>query len=131
MKRLLIVMTIPLILAACHKNRYIDLVSGERIDLKKDSTIGLMVNSKTHKPVYMYVDTKTHDTIYGLTGEVINGHIVKTENGKYKYDGDDDFKLKYGDYKMKVDGGEVKIKNGDKKIKIDDDGERKVKRLDD
>jgi hypothetical protein len=130
MRRLLIILTIPVILSACHRSRYIDLVSGEHVDLKKDGTTGLMVNNKTDKPVYLYVDTKTHDTIYGLTDEVINGHVVKTGDGQYKYDGDDDYKIKYGDYKMKVDGDEVKIKTGDKKIKIDD-GERKVKRLDD
>ena len=128
MKRLLVVLTMPLILAACKRSRYVDLVSGEHIDLKKDNMLGIMVNNKTDKPVYLYVDTKTHDTIYGFTGEVINGHVVKTASGKYKYDGDDDYKLKYGDYKMKVDGNEVKIKNGDKKIKFEAE---KGKRIDD
>jgi hypothetical protein len=111
---------------ACSRGRYVNLVSGEHVDLEKDSKTGLMVDSKAHKPVYMYVDTKTNDTIYGATGKVINGHVVKTEDGKYKYDGEDEYKIKYGDYKKKVDGSEVKIKTGDKKIKIDD-GEKKVK----
>ena len=88
-----------------------------------------MVNSKTDEPVYIYVDTKENDTIYGATGEVINGHVVMTSDGKYKYDGDDEYKIKDGDYKKKVDGDEVKIKDGDTKIKIED-GERKVKKDD-
>ena len=88
-----------------------------------------MINTETNEPVYIYVDTKTKDTIYGRTGEVINGHVYVTSDGKYKYDGDDEYKIKYGDYKKKVDGDEVKIKDGDTKIKIED-GEKKVKKDD-
>jgi len=127
MKQLLMLFAISCgLLIACGRGRYVNLVSGEHVDLEKNSKTGLMVDSKTHEPVYMYVDTKTNDTIYGTTGKVINGHVVKTEDGKYKYDGEDEYKVKYGDYKKKVDGSEVKIKTGDKKIKIDD-GEKKVK----
>lgn len=129
MKQLLILFAISLgsVLMACNRHRYVNLVSGERVEVEKDPKTGQMVDSKTHEPVYMYVDTKTHDTIYGATGSVINGHVVKTEDGKYKWDGEDEYKNKYGDYKKKVDGDEVKIKNGDKKIKIED-GEKKVKK---
>jgi flagellin-like hook-associated protein FlgL len=129
MKQLLILfgMLVFTLLIACNRGRYVNLVSGEHVDLEKDSKTGLMVDSKTHEPVYMYVDTKTNDTIFGATGDVINGHIVKTENGKFKWDGEDEYKLKVGDYKEKVDGDETKIKEGDKKIKIDD-GEKKVKK---
>ena len=128
MKQLLILFAISVCatVVACNRERYVNLVSGERIGLEKDPKTGQMVDSKTHKPVYMYVDTKTHDTIYGETGRVINGHVVKTEDGKYKWDGEDEYKMKYGEYKKKVDGDEVKIKTPDKKIKIDD-GEKKVK----
>jgi hypothetical protein len=129
MKQLLILfgMSVLTLLIACNRGRYVDMVSGEHVELEKDSKTGLMVDSKTHKPVYMYVDTKTNDTIFGATGDVINGHIVKTENGKFKWDGEDEYKLKVGDYKEKVDGDETKIKDGDKKIKIDDGG-KKVKK---
>jgi hypothetical protein len=125
MKHLLISgLAAGILLTACNQHRYVDLTSGTHIDLEKDEN-GKMVDSKTHKPVYMYVDTKTNDTIYGATGEVINGHIVKTSDGKFKYDGDDEYK---GDnYKVKVEGDEMKIKDGDKKIKIED-GEKKVKK---
>jgi len=124
MKQLLILagLSTTILFTACNRERYYDLTAGKYIDLEKDKKTGLMVNSKTHEPVYIYVDTKTHDTIYGGTGTVINGHVVKTSDGKYKYDGDDD-------YKKKVDGDEVKIKDGNIKIKIED-GEKKVKKDD-
>ena len=126
-KLLMFALSASIVLTACNQHRYVDLTSGEHIDLIKDEKTGLMVDSKTHKPVYMYIDTKTNDTIYGSTGRVINGHIVKTDEGKYKYDGDDEYKLKNGDYKVKIEGDEIKIKDGDKKIKIKD-GERKEKK---
>ena len=58
---------------------------------------------------------------------MINGHVIKLEDGKYKYDGlkvkldeDGDFKIKDGDYKRKVEAdGDIKIKDGDKTKKID------------
>jgi len=126
MKKLLIFsVSVSVLFIACNQHRYVELTSGEHIDLVKDDK-GRLVDGKTHKPVYIYVDTKTHDTIYGATGAVINGHVVKTSDGKYKYDGDDEYKHKNGDYKVKVEGDEIKIKDGDKKIKIED-GEKKVK----
>src|SRR6185436_4300213 len=101
---------------ACHpQDRYLDLNTGDRVDLEKDSNTGLMVRRDTKKPVAIYVDTKTNDTIYGLTGKVINGHVVKLGEWKYKYD-NDEYKIKNdeADYKKKVEkDGDVKIKNGD------------------
>lgn len=122
----------------------IDLDSGQTITIEKDSVTGKMVNAETHKPVRLYVDKTTRDTIYGVTGEVVNNKITRTEDGKYVYAGeyknkgenykekyeDGDYKIKGEDYKKKVDAdGDVKIKTGDTKIKIDGEtGERKVKR---
>ena len=130
MKRLLVLIASAgvIIFSSCKQGRYYDLTAGKYIEVEKDDR-GRIVNSDTHEPVYIYVDTKTHDTIYGSTGKVINGYIVKTEDGKYKYEGDDEYKMKDGDYKKKVDGDEVKIKDGDTKIKIED-GEKKVKKDD-
>jgi hypothetical protein len=117
-------------------DRYLDLNTGETVVLKKDSTSGLMVNAATGKPVHIYVDTKTHDTIYGPTGQVVNGKVVKANDGKFTYPEGDlkikeeangEYKIKSDDYKKKVEDGEVKIKDGDKKIKIED-GQRKVKK---
>jgi hypothetical protein len=130
MKKLLIPgLAAIIVLVACNRGRYVDLTAGETVKLEKDESTGLMVNSETKKPVYIYVDTKTNDTIYGATGKVINGSVVKTEDGKYWYTDDEEYKIKYGDYKKKVDGDEIKIKDGDTKIKIED-GERKVKKDD-
>ena len=108
------------------KGRYLDLATGDPIEIDKDES-GVVINKETKEPVYIYVDTKNNDTIYGRTGEVINGHVIKLEDGKYKYDGlkvkldeDGDFKVKDGDYKRKVEAdGDIKIKDGDKTKKID------------
>lgn len=122
-------------------HRYIDLETGNYIDVVKDSTNGRMINADTKDPVVIYVDTQNNDTIYGKTGKVINGQVIKSEGGKYKYvsnengpdevkTGDDgEYKIKDGDYKKKVDkNGDIKIKDGDKKIKIDGKtGEKKIK----
>ena len=128
MKQLLILFgAVVMIFTSCKRERYYDLTAGKYINLEKDEKTGHMVNTETHEPVYIYVDRETWDTIYGATGDVVNGHVVVTSDGKY--DIDDEYKIKYGDYKKKVDGDEVKIKDGDTKIKIED-GERKVKKDD-
>jgi len=130
MKQVLVLigLSAAVIFTACKQGRYYDLTAGKYIEVEKDDQ-GRIVNSDTHEPVYIYVDTKTKDTIYGSTGKVINGFVVQTSDGKYKYAGDDEYKIKDGDYKKKVDGDEVKIKDGDTKIKIED-GEKKVKKDD-
>ena len=140
-----------LLFSSCHtRDRYLDLNSNKYIDLKKDTTNGYIVNSKTGEPVDVYVDTKTHDTIYGVTGETVNGKIHKTEEGKWivKADGDeykaksesensakvkmegDEYKNKNGNYTVKEEGdGDVKIEKGNTQVKIDGKtGERKVKK---
>lgn len=123
--------TIICLVSACQsEERYLDLNTGERVDLVKDPATGLMVREDNGKPVEIYVDTETNDTIYGISGKVINGDVVKLDNGKYKYD-DGEYKIKDddADYKMKVDDdGDIKIKDGDTKTKIDGEtGEKKVK----
>jgi hypothetical protein len=112
------------------EDRYVDLNTGDRVDLEKDSSSGLMVRTDTKKPVDIYVDTKTKDTIYARTGKVINGHVVKLGEWKYKYDDEYMIKNDDADYKKKVEkDGDIKIKDGDTKIKIDGEtGEKKTKR---
>ncbi len=137
--------------------RYVDLNTGEAIEVEKDPETGFMVNKATHRPVKLYVDRRSNDTIYGYTGEVANTKLRKLQSGKWVYLGAEEFKykrekdaekLKIGDddYKYKRDGNAYKIKKGDyykkdvekdgdvtivsgnKKIKIDGEtGERKVK----
>ncbi|RYG50093.1 MAG: hypothetical protein EOO01_11515 [Chitinophagaceae bacterium] len=127
------------VLASCEDraaSAYYDLNNERSVELEKDASTGLMVDVKTKKPVLLYVNTETKDTIYGVTGEVVNGKVVKMEDGKFKYgdlkikeDEDGDFKLKDGDLKVKIDAdGDTKTKDGDTKRKEDsDDGEKKNK----
>lgn len=126
------------LISACSspRDRYRDLRSGTVVEVERDELTGAMIDKQTGEPLYIYVDTKTNDTIYGKTGEVINGHVVLRRD-KYWFDGDEkisiddnvEVKNNYGDREVKVDGdGDIKIKNGDRKIKIDGEtGERKVK----
>src|SRR5687767_12731608 len=99
---------------------YYDLNKGEKVSLVKDENTGLMVDAETKKPVYIYVNKETKDTIYGATGKVINGHVIRLEDGEYKYD---ELKVKLDegvDYKKKVEAdGDTKIKEGDSKKKTD------------
>jgi hypothetical protein len=131
------------------QSRYLDLNTNKYVDLKKDSVSGYMMNSKTGEPVDVYVDTKNHDTIYGTTGEIVNGKIHKTDEGKWivKMDGDeykvksesensakvkiegDEYKSKNGSRTVKEEDGDMKIENGKTQVKIDGKtGERKVKK---
>ena len=115
------------------KERYVDLRTGNTVELVKDEKSGLMVNASTKEPVYIYVDTRKNDTIYGKTGEVINGHIVVNDNNEYVYEKDfQPYEAKGDDYKVEVEkDGDIKIKDGDSKIKIDGEtGEKKVKKDD-
>ncbi len=135
MKKFLVLInsTMIFLVTSCsqEKGRYIDLSNGDSIKVEKDST-GRWVNADTREPVYMYVDTKKHDTIYGKTGEVINGHVVRESDNTYRYDMDvknnQNYQARSGDYKKKVDDGDLKIKTDDQKIKADGKtGERKRK----
>jgi hypothetical protein len=151
-KRSLVGMALIIGFCSCNRSqpRYLDLNTNEYVTIKKDSTNGLWINSKTGQPVDLYVDTKTQDTISGQTGEVVNGKVQKTDDGNWivKADGDeykaksesensakvkmegDEFKLKDKNYTVKRDGdGDVKIENGKTQVKIDGKtGERKVKK---
>ncbi|MEO7982707.1 MAG: hypothetical protein ABI688_01370 [Bacteroidota bacterium] len=139
MKKFIIVLSAAFLTAFCWscsdtKERYIDLATGEEIEVKKDDKTGIMVNKETNQPVYMYVDTKEKDTIYGKTGESIKGHVVMGDGNKYMYDADVNVstgsEYKDGDYKVEVEkDGDTKTKDGDKKVKTDGEtGERKVKK---
>ncbi len=131
--------TIVIISCSSDKDRYINLTSGKAIEIEKDNATGVMVDKSTREPVYIYVDTKKNDTIYGKTGEVINGHVVLDTNQEYKYDSDvkmeadaNSVEYKDGDHKVEIEkDGDIKIKDGDSKVKIDGEtGERKVKKDD-
>ena len=80
-----------------------------------------MVNAETGEPVRIYVDRETNDTIWGSTGKVVNGKVVKAEDGEWKIKYDNDgYKAKMGDdYKVKSGDGEYKVKNGDYKKEVE------------
>ena len=108
--------------------RYIDLTSGEKIKVVKDKQ-GRLVNAEDKKPIRFYVDTKTKDTLDGRTGKVVNGELVKSDDGGYEYISVREALASDDEFKKKVEkDGDVKIKSGNKKIKIDGEtGEKKVK----
>ena len=121
---------------ACQEaNAFVDLETGETVNLEKDSVTGAMINVETGKPVKLYVNKKTNDTLYGPTGEVVNNKIKLNDDGRYVYAGDfkskserdGDYKVKDGDYKEKYDDGEYKIKHGDYKKEVEADGDIKIK----
>ena len=123
-------MVLGIVSCSDSKDRYVDLRTGQPVELVKDDNSGLLVDAKTRKPVYIYVDTRNDDTIYGKTGDVINGHVVLNNDRQYVYDKDfQSYEVKGDDYKVEVEkDGDVKIKQGDSKIKIDGEtGEKKVK----
>jgi len=101
------------------EEQYVDLSTGQGVELVKDESSGLLVNKNTGEPVDIYIDTKSHDTVYGKTGKVINGHVIKLSDNLYVYDQDE--KLKTGD------NGDVKYKDGDYKVKVESDGDNKTK----
>lgn len=74
-------------LISCSGNayRYVDLNTGERINVIKDTTTGYWINAETKKPLVVYYDRKTKDTLYGKTGEIINNKVV-VRDGKYYYE---------------------------------------------
>ncbi|MEO6612987.1 MAG: hypothetical protein ABIT05_10910 [Chitinophagaceae bacterium] len=142
MKKIVAVLSAGVMLAigwgCAPKERYLNLATGEPVQLVQDEKTGVMIDKETKRPVYIYVDTKTHDTIYGKTGEVINGHVVVNGDKEYVFDGDEKLKTgndgsveyKDGDYKVKIEkDGDMKVKNGDRKTKTDGEtDEKKVKK---
>jgi hypothetical protein len=118
-----------LAITACNSDndRYVDLNTGEYVDMRTDSASGLMVNAATGDPVEIYVDTKSRDTVYGRTGKVVNGQVIRTSEGKWtvKQDGDE-YKAVSGDDKIKSEDGETKTKDGSVTRKVDKDGDIKI-----
>jgi hypothetical protein len=128
MKVLLFVATLALIGACGSNGEYVDVNTGKTVTLEKDAETGYMVNVETKKPVYIYASRSSGDTIYGRTGKVINSNVVKLDDGRYEYKGDEEYTYVNGDYKKKVDDdGSVKVKDGDFKSKVDEDGSSKIK----
>ena len=115
-----------------NNTKYVDLNSGQPVDLYYDSKKKKTYSASNDQPVALYVNVATGDTVYGEGRYVVNNYIVKTEDGKYKLDNrkikidGDEIKIKEGDKKFKIEEGEMKIKDGDTKLKADAD-ESKMK----
>jgi hypothetical protein len=120
--------------AQTNNQKYVDLKTGQPVDLYYDSKKKKTYSASTNEPVDLYVNVATGDTIYGEGRYVVNNYIVKTEDGKYKLDNKkvkidgDEIKIKEGNKKFKMEEGEMKIKDGDAdaKLKVDND-ESKMK----
>lgn len=120
--------------AQTNNSKYVDLKTGQPVDLYYDSKKKKTYSAINDEPVDLYVNVATGDTIYGEGRFVVNNYIVKTEDGKYKLDNKkvkidgDEIKIKEGNKKFKMSADEIKIKDGDadRKLKADAD-EQKMK----
>jgi hypothetical protein len=110
-------------------NQYVDLKTGEKVNLYYDNDKKRVYSSATNEPVDLYVNVATGDTVYGRGRYIVNNYVVKSD-GTYKLDNkkvkvtNDGLKIKDGDKKLKIEDGEMKIKDGDKKYKVDGDEEK-------
>ena len=109
--------------------RVLSLTSGEQVYVVEDEN-GIMVNRDTKQPVLLYVEDGSKDTVYGPTGKVVNGKIVKVEDHVYLYDDGGERKIKIDDGEYKIENGEVKIKREDGEYKYKEDGGVTIKRED-
>jgi hypothetical protein len=123
--------------------RYLDLSTGEAIELEKDPGTGAWINAETGEEVDIYVDTKTADTIWGKDGTVINGRVRHEEDGRYVYmdadmnsgsrterngsGSDAGSETGTGNTKVVRTGDEYKIKHGDYKKEVEKDGDITIK----
>ncbi len=118
---------------------YVDLETGEQIEIEKNESTGEVFNTRTGKLVRFYVDVDREDTIYGRTGEVVNNKLYKDASGDWAFEGemsvdredDGDYTIKQGDDKIKMDDGEYKVKRGEYKREVEKDGDVTVKIGDD
>ena len=108
--------------------RYVDLKTGQPVDLYYDAKTRRTYSSMTNEPVEFYVDVNTHDTIYGRGRYVVNNYIVKANDGMYRLDASkikmdkDDLKIKDGNKKFKMDQSNMKMKGAGEKMKADTTG---------
>jgi len=118
-----------------NKTVYRDLGTGETIEIWYDAAGLRTLNKKTGTPVEFYINTSTNDTVFGRGRFIVNGYVIKGDDGiwklndgKVKVDGDE-LKVKVGDQKLKIDGDEIKFKGDGIKAKSEG-GDVKVKTKD-
>ena len=105
--------------------RYVDLSTGQPVELYYDAKTRRTYSSMTNEPVEFYVDMNTRDTVYGRGRYIVNNYIVKANDGMYRLDAGkvkmdkDDLKLKDGSKKFKMDQSNMKMKGWEGKMKGD------------
>jgi hypothetical protein len=111
-------------------NKYVDLRTGEPVDLYYDDERDMTYSAVTNEPVDYYINVTTGDTVYGQGRYVVNDYLIKSTDGSYKLDEGklkvtkDGIKIKNGDAKLKIEDGDMKMKEGDSKYKSDNDEEK-------
>ena len=117
---------------------YIDLYTGETINVYYDTLTWTTVNKATMAPVDYYIirysDREVYDTVHGVTGLITNGLIWKDDTGKWmfndakvKWDGKElKMKDRFG-RKVKWEAGEMKIKDWNSKYKSEQGDDAKYK----
>lgn len=105
--------------------RYIDLRTGQPVELYYDPKARRTYSAVTNEPVEFYIDVSTGDTIYGRGRYVVNNYIMRSDDGMYKLDANkikmdkDDIKIKEGNKKFKMDKSNMKMKGTEMKMKGD------------
>jgi hypothetical protein len=101
---------------------YVSLNTKKPVKIKRDMSRGYVVDYETNEPLnYYFYNPATRDT-FDWSGNVVNGYLMKGNDGTYKLD--------ESRWRIKVDeDGDIKAKDGDdSKIKIDaSTGEAKIK----
>lgn len=119
--------------ATSTSQRYIDPNTGAPVDLYYNAHEKMTYDRKTDQPVQFYVNTNTGDTVYGRGRYVVNGYIIRGEDGLFRLDDakvevdDDEIKIKGENGKLKIDDDEIKYKDDDVKIKKESGEPEKVK----
>jgi hypothetical protein len=109
---------------------YIDLRTGQPVDLYYSPRTNRTYSIVTNEPVDYYVNTVTGDTVYGRGRYIINNYLVRSADGMYSLDDKrikmdkDDIKMKEGNMKLKMDKGKMKMKDADGKWKMDKDNSK-------
>lgn len=123
-------------------NPYIDLRTGQPVDLYYSPKFNRTYSIVTNEPVDYYVNIATGDTVYGRGRYIINNYLVRKPDGIYTLDDKrikidkNEIKMKDGNMKLKMDKGKMKMKDADSKMKWDKDdskmktGDMKVKQAD-
>jgi hypothetical protein len=111
-------------------NSYIDLRTGQPVDLYYSPKNNMTYSIITNEPVDYYVNLATGDTVYGRGRYIVNNYLVRSADGMYSLDDKrikidrNEIKMKDGNMKFKMDKGKMKMKDEDGKWKMDKDNSK-------